>query len=250
MKQISWLSGLSATGQAAPPRVLADGVLRTIADREPRARQLFLREREEKVRLVLRCIHGALEEIAAARRIAFHAGVVARGHGLGAEPARPLRERGEFEIAVAVRAGQRRAAGCVLVHEIRDHVLFELLFEVEDVVRNPDRRGHAPRIVQIVNRAAAAERAPAGLRRSRRVIELHRQTDDVVALVGDKCRGHRRIDAARHGDDVRLPSRPFSLPSQATAASTRGPTASVRRPPAARHSTHARLPPVVETNPG
>ena len=33
------------------------------------------------------------------------------------------------------------------------------------------------------------------------VVELHRQTDHVVTLLGEQRRGHRRIDAARHGDD-------------------------------------------------
>ena len=60
------------------------------------------------------------------------------------------------------------------------------------------RRRHAPRVVQIVERAAAAEAdvCPLAL-----VVELHRQTDDVVALLGEQRRGDRRVDAARHGDD-------------------------------------------------
>ena len=40
--------------QAAAPRVLADRVLRPVADGEDRARELLLRQREQEIRLVLR----------------------------------------------------------------------------------------------------------------------------------------------------------------------------------------------------
>ena len=33
------------------------------------------------------------------------------------------------------------------------------------------------------------------------VVELHRQADDVVTLLGEQRRRDRRVDAARHGDD-------------------------------------------------
>ena len=33
------------------------------------------------------------------------------------------------------------------------------------------------------------------------VVELHRQTDDVMTLLGEQGRGDRRVDASRHGDD-------------------------------------------------
>src|SRR5207244_4399558 len=71
-----------------------------------------------------------------------------------------------------------------------------------------ERRRHAPRVVQIVDRAAAAERGLSlGL-----IVELHRQADDVVALLGEERRSHRRIDAARHRDyDAHLVVRPRSF---------------------------------------
>jgi hypothetical protein len=32
-------------------------------------------------------------------------------------------------------------------------------------------------------------------------IELHRQTDDVMTLLGEEGRGDRGVDASRHGND-------------------------------------------------
>ena len=60
-------------------RVLADGVLRPIADREDRARQLVLRQREQEVRLILRRIDAALQQVPAGRLVALDARVVAGG---------------------------------------------------------------------------------------------------------------------------------------------------------------------------
>ena len=72
-----------------------------------------------------------------------------------------------------MRAGERGPSGSVFAHEVRDDVLLKLLLEVQDVVRDIDRRGHTPRIVKVVERAAAAERPGAvGLRGD--VVELHR----------------------------------------------------------------------------
>ena len=63
----------------------------------------------------------------------------------------------------------------------------------------PIARGDAPRVVQIVERAAACRTRG----RLALVVELHRQTDDVVALLGEQRRGDRGVDAARHRDDDR-----------------------------------------------
>ncbi len=107
--------------------------------------------------------------------------------GVGSEARRTLEQRGELQIAVAVRAGQGSPPGRILADEVRDDMLVELPLEVEDVVRYPDRGRHAPRVVQILNRAAAAERGvavgPAGI-----VVELHRHTNHVVALLGEQRR--------------------------------------------------------------
>ena len=91
----------------------------------------------------------------------FDTGVMARGHVVGAEAARALEQRRELEVAVAVGAGQGRASAGVLANEVRDDLLFELLLEVHDVVRDADGRGDASSVGEIIERAAAAEPQPA-----------------------------------------------------------------------------------------
>src|SRR3954471_1669612 len=105
--------------QPVLPRVLADLLLRQGADREDRARELLLREREEEIRLVLRRVEAAPQKVPAAGA-ALHPRIVAGRDRIGAEAARAIGERGELEIAVAVRAGERRPPRGVLAHEVRD----------------------------------------------------------------------------------------------------------------------------------
>src|SRR5688572_33214719 len=103
-----------------------------------------------------------------------------------AESPGTLEQRRELQVAVAVRARNRRPAGRVLLDEVVDHRLAELLFEVDDVVRKAERRGDAPGVVQVVQAAAAAELLLAAL-----VVDLHGQTDDVMTLLGEQGRGDR-----------------------------------------------------------
>ena len=86
-----------------------------------------------------------------------HLRVMTGGNRVGAEGLRALDERRELQVAVAVHAGDGRASGRVLAHEVRHDVLLELVFEVDDVVGNADRPSRAPRVVQVVDRAAAPE---------------------------------------------------------------------------------------------
>ncbi len=76
-------------------------------------------------------------------------------------------------------------------------MIAELPLEIDDVVRDPEPRRDAPRVVQVVDRAAGAEADVAAAL----VVELHRQTDDVVAGLRHQRRRHRRIDTAGHRDD-------------------------------------------------
>jgi hypothetical protein len=117
---------------------------------------------------------------------------VPRRDRLGVEPLGPLDERGELQIAVAVHARDRRPARRVLADEVRDDVLFERPLEIDDVMRNADRGGDAARVIQVVERAAAAERDLA----VRLIVQLHRQPDDVVPLAREKRGGHRAVHTA------------------------------------------------------
>ena len=69
--------------------------------------------------------------------------------------------------------------------------------EVDDVVGDADAGGDAPRVVQVVDRAAGPE-ADLSLAL---VIQLHREADHLVALLRQERSGHRGVDAAGHGYD-------------------------------------------------
>jgi hypothetical protein len=191
--------GLIRDGQSKTMRLSADGGLGQRAHREDRAGQLLLCQREQEVRLVLVAIDAAPEPPSPLRR-PLDARVVSGGDRLRAESACPLEQRGEFQIAVAMCAGQRRTARGVLVDEVRDDGLLKPLLEIEDVMRKAKRRGDAASIVQIVERAARAE-MPAVLKTAVLCIQLHGQTNDIMTLLGEQGRGDRGVDAARHGDN-------------------------------------------------
>ena len=100
--------------QPEPPRLRrAPRGLVSDADRKHAARELILRQREQEVRLVLVAVGAALQQPAAVGAL-LDARVVAGGHVLGAEAARAIEQRRELQVAVAVRAGERRAPGRVL----------------------------------------------------------------------------------------------------------------------------------------
>src|SRR5262245_63461782 len=96
-----------------------------------------------------------------------------------AQPFRPTHECCKFQIAVAMDAGNRGAAGGVLADEIGDDRVGELSLEVDDVVRDAELCGYSTGVVKVVNRTATAERACTRLRRVRScvVVQLHRQPD-------------------------------------------------------------------------
>ncbi len=159
--------------------------------------ELLLREREKEVRLVLGGVDAAQQPPSAGRLLPGDAGVVTGGHGVRPERGGAVAQLGELQFAVAVRARQGRPPGQILVHEVGDHRLLEPPFQVDDVMRDAERRRHAACVVQIVEGAAGSEGGPPlGL-----VVELHRQANHVPALLLEQGGGHRGVDASRHRDD-------------------------------------------------
>ena len=86
--------------------------------------------------------------------------VVAGRDQFGAVGHRAVEERGELQIAVAVRARNRRAPGDVLVDEIRHDRPLKLALEIHDVVRDAQAPGHAAGVVQS-RRGCSSCRSPA-----------------------------------------------------------------------------------------
>ena len=113
--------------------------------------------------------------IAAGRRVALDARVVAGRDRVGAEAAaRARRSVANFRSLLQCAQGIGVRPAAYSRDEVRDDLLVELPLEVHDVVRNVDRRRDAPRVVQIVERAAAAERASAPLASDRRAASTGR----------------------------------------------------------------------------
>ena len=84
-------------------------------------------------------------------------------NAIGAKPSRTVEQRREFQVAVAVGARQRGAAGCILPNEVRHDRVVELALEIQDVMGNSQRGGDPASVIQIVERAATAERLTAAL---------------------------------------------------------------------------------------
>ena len=189
--------GFVGDGEAASAGVGAHLLLVKMPHREERPGQLRLGECEQEIRLVLAGVESASQPGPAGVGVAVETRVVAGRYRFGAESRRTVEQMRELQVAVALHAGDRGATGGILPDERRDDRGLELPLEVHRVVRNAKRGGGASGIVQVIERAAAAERPFSRLL----VVELHREPDDVVALVDELCGGDRRVDASRHRDD-------------------------------------------------
>ena len=179
--------------QARATRQLAHRVLRELAEGEPGGRELFLRQLEEVVALVLLGVACGVE--LEPLRSLDDPGVVSRRHPPGTEPARPLEEEVELDPGVAAGAGDRRAPGEVVVDERIDHLLAELLVHAQRVVRNAALLGDPARVSQVERSATAAVS-----RFLRPVPQQHRETDHRLTRVGEHPGHDRRVEAAAHRD--------------------------------------------------
>ena len=217
-KQMSWLSGLSATSSPRAAGLASYVGLGRVAEREERVRELLLVEDAEHVGLVLAVVDGAVH-LDQAVGTGAQLRVVAGGDRVEAEPERPVEDRRELDLLVAPQARVGRAAGGVLVHEVLDHVLVEAVAQVPDVERDADDVRGPAGVVAVLDRATAT-----GTGSVRRGVARQGQVDagDVVAGLDRASRGDGRVDAARHGSDDSHDR--FA----ALARSTTGPIASTR----------------------
>ena len=103
---------------------------------------------------------------------------------LGADLARHAQQRLKLHIRVAVGAGNRRAAGKILINERTNDAFLKLRFEVHHVMRELQMLRHSFCVVDIVERTAAVLRRAIALQfgKAALVPELHRQSNDGAAL--------------------------------------------------------------------
>ena len=76
--------------------------------------------------------------------------VVTRRQPLSADLARGNQQLVELQMVVAQAARDRRAPGEILLHERPHYVVLEAIFLVDDIIRDAERLGDAPRVVHIV----------------------------------------------------------------------------------------------------
>jgi len=170
--------------------------LRQGAERKAHEVELVARRREQEVALVAVFLMRAVEIEAAVLPAARLDIMPGRERGRAKVPRR-VEQIVELDRLVAGDAGHRRLARDVGLGEAVDHRLLEARFVVEHVVRNADMRRDRTRIMHV---AAGAARSLA-VYRGAVIVELQRHADDVVALLLEEGRRHRRVDAARHRDD-------------------------------------------------
>ena len=109
-------------------------------------------------------------------------------------------------MVVAEGARNRCAPGKILGHKRPHHILLESLFLVHHVVGNAEVLGHAPRVIHIIERAAAAclrrvwNTMLAG--KTCLVPKLQREADNLRPFVeaGKDRRDRRRVDSSGHGN--------------------------------------------------
>ena len=124
------------------------------------------------------------------------------GEAFGADLASHAKQRLKLHIGVAVGAGDGRAAGEVLLDEGANDARFELLFEIDDVVRKIQMLGHALGVVHVVERAAAMLSGAVGLQFGKPALipQLHGEADHGPLLLEQYGRNGGGIHAAGHGD--------------------------------------------------
>ena len=169
-------------------------LLAEVAERKQGVTELLLGQIEEEIRLVLAGIPAAADVVPAVVS-SHHAGVMAGGHAAGAKLLRPLLQGGEFQVAVALRAGVGGVAALVGGNEVVDDVPGERLLEVGHVKGDAQLTGDPPRIGNVVQRAAGLVMPLDGFRA---VPQLHGDADALVPLGVQQGGAYRTVNAAAH----------------------------------------------------
>ena len=125
------------------------------------------------------------------------ANVVAGRQGIGVKIDRRRQQVAELHRLVAHDAGDRRFPAEIRIRKTVHHAFAEPAFVVQDVVRNAQRLGDAPGVMDILPGATGT----LALYRGAMVVKLQRDPDDVVTGLGQKRGGDRAVHAPGHGDD-------------------------------------------------
>ena len=163
--------------QSRPLSDLPDLILRILPVRHHRPGKLFLGEPVQGIGLILRRGLRHSERIPSFRRSQYPR-IVAGGDMVRAELPAALQQGFPLHMPVADDAGIRRPAVTVLFDEIPDHMLLELLSEVEDDVGDPQDLRH---FTGIIHRLDPGLSAGNGSFRQGVLPDLHGHAEHVIA---------------------------------------------------------------------
>ncbi len=193
--------GLLGDGEACVGGHLADGWLLHLAEGEDGAAELLLREAEEEVGLVFGLVFWPGKYPSLTGLVKAIAGVVPGGDTVGADLSGGGEELVELEVVVAESAGDGGSAGEVLADEGLDHIGFEALLLVDDVVGDVELLGDVAGVVDVVDGAAAAlDRFGHALVSGEAALipELEGEADEFVALSAQEGGDGGRVDSSGH----------------------------------------------------
>ncbi len=185
MKQISWLSGLSATARPSRARVRAHVGLRQMADGKQRVRELILRQREQEIRLVLVRVHAAQQAVPPPVLVVDDARVVAGRDGARRQsPAARSASVENFRSALQCThgIGVRPAAYSATKWSTtvsRNCLLEDSGCSAEIRATAATRRASC--------RSSRLQHDPNASGDGALIVQLHRQADDVVAGLGEQA---------------------------------------------------------------
>ena len=183
---------LGGRPQPETRRVVAHLRLRELADRQQSPVELGLAEHVEDVRLVLGGVEASAHLPAATVVVTTDACVMAGGDGIEPECVGPLEEPAELDRPVALHTRIGCAPVGVRVHVRLHDAGFEVVGEVEHVVRDVELRGNASGVLDVGGAATSG----VGLA----VPQLQRHAGHVVPGVAQKRSGDRGVDTAAHRD--------------------------------------------------
>ena len=117
-------------------------------------------------------------------------------HHLRAKVPGGVEQIAKLDRLIAGNARHRRLAGDIALGKAVDHLFLEAAFVIEHVMRDAERFGHLPRIMDVT----AGTTGTLAMRCLAVIIKLQRDADDVIALRRQQGGGDGRIHAARHRD--------------------------------------------------
>src|SRR6516162_1082369 len=187
--------GLVGDGQAKTPCRCAGLVFGEPAEREAQKIELRARRCKQKITLVSASVPRPVQ--LGSVRPHHPAHVMPGGERRSTEMTCGAKQIAELDPLIAANARDWRFAAAIGFGKIVDYFRAKAALVIQHVMRNAEPVGNACRVADVP--AGAAHALPPD--RGAVVVELQGDADNLVAVLDQEGRGHRRIDAARHRDN-------------------------------------------------